>query len=99
MRAGENRGILSRVLTIYKQTFIFQIFHLCCFWKLKLPHPHPRPFRPVLWVESGDTLLVTLVGTQAQWARSKDSTLPLPHQVSGRGQGKPQDLSSEAHES
>lgn len=37
MRAGENRGILSRVLTIYKQTFIFQIFHLFFFWKLKLP--------------------------------------------------------------
>lgn len=70
MRAGENRGILSRVLTIYKQTFIFQIFHLFFFWKLK----PPCPFRPVLWVGSGVTLQGTPVGMQAGWAGSEDLT-------------------------
>lgn len=48
MRAGENRGILSRVLTVYKQTFIFRIFHLFFFWKLKAP-TLPCSFRSTLW--------------------------------------------------
>lgn len=48
MRAGENRGILSRVLTIYKQTFIFPIFHLFFFRKRELPpFPGPLELRPM----------------------------------------------------
>lgn len=81
MRAGENRGILSRVLTIYKQTFIFQIFCLFFFWKLK-----PLcPFRPVLRVGNSVMLPGTPVGTQAGWAGSEDLTSSKGSPRTGEG--------------
>lgn len=45
MRAGENRGILSRVLTIYKQTFIFQIFSSLLLLEIKAPTPPSLPLQ------------------------------------------------------
>jgi len=90
MRAGENRGILSRVLTIYKQTFIFQIFHLLFFWKLKAPSPPP-----LQTCAAGRARCHTTRDTGSDTG-NMDSTLPQPHQAGESGWGKPQDLSSEA---